>query len=305
MTQKDLISPLSLESNVQLVEEYETEIIIKKFKKSFGIDVSSYFDGLETIQEFECLDSGYHFYYPYNISGKSELYLSLMKLSWYYMPWKWEHGIASKYINRGTQILEVGCGKGDFLKRVSEMGAECTGLELNQDLFEKKTGESVKLLNESIEQHSTDNHGKYDIVCGFQVLEHISNVYPFLESMIKCLRKNGKLIISVPNNDSFPKYNRYNDILNLPPHHMGLWNNKSLRNIPDYFDIELEKVKIEPLQRYHIEWYMSFFKLRYLRKGVLKNDYIIDKIIKTVTFFVKLFAKFIRGHTILVVYTKK
>jgi len=44
-------------------------------------------------------------------------------------------------------------------------------------------------LNETIEGYSEINHGQFDLVCSFQVLEHIPKVYSFLEGKVKALKK--------------------------------------------------------------------------------------------------------------------
>jgi 2-polyprenyl-3-methyl-5-hydroxy-6-metoxy-1,4-benzoquinol methylase len=123
-----------------------------------------------------------------------------------------------------------------------------TGLELNKSAIEtiyKETGHNI--LNETIQQHSFKNKGSYDIVCSFQVMEHIADIKNVIEASILCLKKGGKLIISVPNNES-NLYRYKTHPLNEPPHHVGLWDSKSLKNLELFFNIKLVNLFYEPIE---------------------------------------------------------
>jgi 2-polyprenyl-3-methyl-5-hydroxy-6-metoxy-1,4-benzoquinol methylase len=229
------------------------------------------------------------------------------------MPWKWEHEITSKYILPNFKILEVGCAEGDFMKRIKDsLKVEVTGLELNQKAISLARQNNLNVLPQLIQEHSREFIDYYDVVCSFQVLEHISDVHSFIDNKIKCLKKGGKLIVAVPNNDSFIQFDLEN-ILNLPPHHMGLWNKKSLVNLTKIFPLSVEKIYLEPIQTYHLEW---FHKVTHQRNYRLSQKKFIKLIMNKLPIFLKwrfekLLFKFTKllmpkfGHTILIVYNKK
>ncbi len=302
---KKIISPLTFSNNVTIVEEINADKIIKKYK-GFNIDVSYYFNKTPKIKVIKCNDTGYKFYYPYDITGDSSFYEHFQKFDWYYMPWKWEHEIALKYMNPNIKVLEVGCAKGAFLSRISKIIdlKECIGLELNKSAKIKTDKWEIK--NQSIQDFAKNNSGSFDLVCSFQVLEHISNVYSFLKANIDCLKPSGTLIISVPNNDSFIKYQ--DNCLNMPPHHMGLWDEKSLKSLENIFPIKLLNIHYEELQEYHVEGYVNaIYYSNYLK--------IFDKIIRKINILMGIYRKQVNkiryerkgliGHTILAVYKKE
>lgn len=279
--------------------EIESSKIIGDYKSHFGYDISYLLNDIKQIEIQKCLDTGYRFFYPFNISGDSLFYEHLQSYEWYYMPWKWEHQQALQFIKPNMKVLEVGCGNGLFLKRIKEEKcAICTGLELNKDAVEigKKSG--INILNESIENHSVDHKDEYDIVCIFQVLEHISNVRSFLLSLIRCLKSSGILIISVPNNDSFLNYGE--NILNMPPHHMGLWNKRSLFSLKEYFPIVPEYFFLEPLQNYHKDYFRQT-TLQYINR---KFKIPIDLLDALFPFLIKLLSKNYKAFTIQVIFRK-
>jgi 2-polyprenyl-3-methyl-5-hydroxy-6-metoxy-1,4-benzoquinol methylase len=74
----------------------------------------------------------------------------------------------------------------------------------------------------------TPGEHNYDAVCLFQVLEHMHDISGFFKHVRAFIKPQGKLIISVPNNNPYLYVNDKLHTLNLPPHHMGLWTGSSL-----------------------------------------------------------------------------
>ncbi|MGZ0015675.1 class I SAM-dependent methyltransferase [Yeosuana sp. AK3] len=300
------LSPLTKSSSIEWVKDIRKNEIINDYKKNFNIDVSSYFLEIKKVSVYKCTETGYRFFYPFNLSGDSKFYEHFQKFNTYYMPWKWEHEISKQYIKDGVSLLEVGCAQGAYIKRINELFklGDIVGLELNESV--KGGNEKWSILNKTVQSFSESNKERFDVVCSYQVLEHISDVKSFLEAKIECLKKGGKLIISVPNNDSFIKH--ADNCLNMPPHHMGLWNEQSLRSLEALFPLKVLDVHFEDLQEYHVENYVSAtfyskYPLKLLRKIIRKINKILgihQKLVKNT--FVKR-NKFI-GQTILGVFEK-
>jgi hypothetical protein len=108
----------------------------------------------------------------------------------------------------------------------------------------------------------------------------------------------------VPNNDSFISKAKLS-ILNMPPHHSGLWSEKSLVSISNLFDLVYEKTEIEPLQKYHYGWYLDT-----VLKNQFGNGFIIKAFVSVVLRsglykMMSLFSKKIMGHSIMAIYSKK
>jgi len=297
-------STLAKEANAKLSEIIPVEKLILGYQERFNIDISAYFEGINEINIYECEQTKYRFYYPFGIDGDGKFYEHLQKFDWYYMPWKWEHEKTVQLLNGNEKILEVGSGGLDFVERLSNDGFEITGLEINEESIIKAKNLGLNVLNETVQDHAKSNYKKYDLVCSFQVLEHITEVNSFIKAQIDCLKPGGKLIICVPNNDSFIKLS--NEVmLNYPPHHMGLWNKESLSSLSDLFNLKVDKVFFEPLQEYHLDWYINSNIREKINKNTLKRIVFNKlKIKKLYTYFVKKFSKKIHGHSILMVYTK-
>jgi 2-polyprenyl-3-methyl-5-hydroxy-6-metoxy-1,4-benzoquinol methylase len=302
---KNLESPLTKNKNIKFVKKINKKQIVNAYKK-FNIDVSLFFSIIKEVEIYECNETGYRFYYPFNLSGDSKFYEHFQEFSWYYMPWKWEHEITLKYLSNQIKVLEVGCGQGAFIKKIDELFTlnDIVGLELNESA--KKESKNWRILNQTIQNFSKTNFEAFDLVCSYQVLEHIADVECFLSAKIKCIKKGGKLIISVPNNDSYIK--DADNCLNEPPHHMGLWNKKSLCSLESIFPLKLIDIHYEELQDYHVENYVSAtYYAKYSSKILIK---IVRKIFKIVGLHkskikeVKSKKDNYIGQTVMVVYQK-
>lgn len=303
----EIVSPITKRNNVVFEKEIPTKDIINLYNDQFKIDVSPVFSNLKSIQIYKCLDTGYRFYYPFSISGDDKFYQELEKLPWYYSDDKWEHLIALKYIKKNNKVLEVGCAKGSFLKKIEEKGAIANGLELNTSALTKCQKENLSVYPDSIEDFSKTKHNCYDIVCNFQVLEHVNNVKSFIDSSLETLLPGGLMIISVPNNDSLI-FETNNICLNTPPHHVGLWNMNSLISLQHYFNMTIQSIHLEPMQEGHIGFANKIINKKIKNKLKQKVGILSSLLAKPANRIALLGAsaisKYIIGHSILIVFKK-
>lgn len=296
--------PLCGSENVLLKEEIPTKEILEQYNKVMNIDVTSSLSEYEFIQSYRCSNCKYAFFLPADTAGDDLFYEQLEKFPWYYMEYKWEHRVAEKYIKDGDKVLEVGCARGDFLKRISQdKKVVAEGLELNSLAVKKANEQGLSVHLDTIENFSLQKKDRYDIVCSFQVLEHASNPSSMIRSSIGVLKKDGLLIVGIPNNDSFTSKD-LNPLLNMPPHHMGQYHEATLEKMADIFKIKLEKIETEPLQKYHVSYYIYLYVGQHLKKMGL-----IGKILNKIVFIfaypiLRLLSKSIKGHTMTAVYRK-
>jgi SAM-dependent methyltransferase len=240
-------SPVTLTGGTSLVETIPVPLIVEGYKGLLGMDVGHYFEGLSEIGIYRCHDTGFRFYHPETIFGDAAFYAELQQKDFYYNQWIWEHGKALAQMAPGSKVLEVGCGIGSFIGRLAGEGFDCTGLELNSEAAAVCQQKGLKVYNELLEAHIERHRGQYDVVCAFQVLEHVYDVHSFINCCLQCLKPGGKLIVAVPNNN--PWYYRHDKhhLMNLPPHHSGLWNKESFLQLPRYFPMTAKRIAFEPL----------------------------------------------------------
>jgi len=295
--------PITDSINVKLVQKIETGEIVSLYDL-FGIQTRDIFQGIEHVYKYYSIESGYGFFYPFSIQGKPLLYETLENFEWYYQKEKWEHIKSLELIQPSDKVLEIGCGQGSFLASVKKKcGTEPVGLELNQSAVDRAVSSGLSVFNEEMNKFASSNLEAFDVICFFQVLEHIADPIKFLQEALIMLRNGGRLIISVPDNDSLVNRDDEN-ALNFPPHHMGLWNRKSLTFLSKALPIEIQMTVNEPLQANHVDWYVRTLLKKIFGRHIyyhVISKTIIPSIIKK---RVQANALQIHGHTILAVYKK-
>jgi len=236
-------SPVTGNDHTTLTDTFSCGEVIALYKKQLDMDVSAYFCHGDHFHLFRCDETGYRFYHPKGMDGDGIFYANLQQKlgDGYYHDWKFENQIALELLENHHRVLDIGCGIGKFLSRAKEKAAEVAGLELNEKAVQVCRENGLNVFNELIGDHAKQKLEYYDVVCMFQVLEHIYDVRSFLQESLAALKKGGKLVIGVPNNEPyFQGYDKY-CTLNLPPHHMGLWNKGVFEKMAPMLGLELQK----------------------------------------------------------------
>ncbi len=105
-------------------------------------------------------------------------------------------------IKRETKgsLLEVGCGAGALLCDFTRLGFSAQGLETSTAA--REMGSALAELSSSTHQihgeSSSEWNNTFDILCAFDVLEHIEDDRSALGTWLEWLAPHGRLIISVP-----------------------------------------------------------------------------------------------------------
>jgi SAM-dependent methyltransferase len=146
-------------------------------------------------------------------------------------------------------------------------------IELNESAVKNLTGKGFTVYNELIETFAQTHREQYDVVCFFQVLEHIHDIKSFLDAALLTLKKGGRMIIAVPHNNPYLLRYDINHTLNLPPHHAGLWNQQAFESLQKFFPVKLSNLSIMPVVEYK-EWYRiqkNYYKKTSPLKGQLMS----------------------------------
>jgi len=96
-------------------------------------------------------------------------------------------------------ILELGCGMGDFGQRLSHI-AEYTAAEPDQTSFEiareRITPHGGRVLHG--DQHVVPDGSTFDLVCVFEVIEHIEDDAAQVHEWVRLVEPGGRFMISTP-----------------------------------------------------------------------------------------------------------
>ncbi|GCD78295.1 methyltransferase [Thermaurantimonas aggregans] len=99
-----------------------------------------------------------------------------------------------------VSILDYGCGNGAFLQFVSEKFQRVRGVEFAPEMIAYCNAKGIEVLSES-EFYSTIDC--YEVITLFHVFEHLYEPERYLKHFNKHLKKNGILLIAVPNPESY------------------------------------------------------------------------------------------------------
>lgn len=101
----------------------------------------------------------------------------------------------------GQNVLEVGCGTGNFTTLIAAEGHAVTGCDLHAPYVEIARGRLAAYPNARVlcaDATSADFDGGYDTVVLLDVLEHIEDDIGFLKRLRATLRPGGRIILKVP-----------------------------------------------------------------------------------------------------------
>lgn len=295
-----ITSPLTNNNHVVLESQLSTQQIIDQYHQEFDIDVSNYFSNLKTVDIYQCQDSSLRFYYPFSLAGDGQFYADLARVyKGYYSVWKWEHEKVFQSINSGDKVLEIGCGRGYFLEKLKEKKADAIGLDFNPDAVEYGKEHDILIVDETIALHAQKQAEIYDVVCAFQLFEHVNEVGRFLKDSVACLKKGGILAIGVPNNDSLIfKLDPYHT-LNVPPHHMLLWDARSLAYIATQFNLSIVEISVQPA--HIINRSMAY---RLWLEHMLGRNVLSATVHAATRWFIKRLPVFQQGATVMAIFRK-
>jgi 2-polyprenyl-3-methyl-5-hydroxy-6-metoxy-1,4-benzoquinol methylase len=162
--------------------------------------------------------------------------------------------------NNRSKLLDVGCGRGDFLIRAQYCGYESFGIDFDSATVNIANNRGVSASVAEI--HDLPLDVQYDAIVLSHVVEHVSDPVRLLDDIFKRLKPGGYFYISTPNLNSagrftfgkswrgvdFPRHLQYFNVFNLKK----LLNGSGFERIEQVYDIP-QSVGI----------ILSSFKLRY------------------------------------------
>lgn len=297
-------------NDITILESINTRYLAALYKKRAHVNVESFFNG-DRIEYCNCKKCELKFYWPLQI-GDGKFYDELQQYNGYYLKEKAEFTEAAKFIKKEDSVLEVGCGEGLFQNYIEYKSY--TGLEFSDEAINKARVKGIDVIKQNLEEHAKQNLEKYDVVCYFQVLEHVENPKDFIQNSIVCLKPGGKLILAVPSEDSFIAQ-AVNCYLNMPPHHASRWPDTTLRKLGELFHLTLIQLYHEPLHQRHRFFYVktkiyhvlnSFYKIKYKLIDISMANSFLYAVTWGLSFLLTPFFtnKNIEGQSVMAVYTK-
>lgn len=203
----------------------------------------------------------------YAICGKGGV---LGKMLNYYAPLPIDFRIVGKYATTQSSILDVGCGRGNYVNDLQEIGYEnAEGIDpfINKDILHKSGAKVRKLSIAKVER-------KYDVVLSHHSLEHVPEPLEMLKGIRNCLKDDGVAILTVPvAEDLYRMFNAHCYLIQAPQHFF-LFSLRSIQLLANQADLKIEKTIREIETNY--DWYkFSYLWSRDIATSEINHD--IDK----------------------------
>lgn len=99
----------------------------------------------------------------------------------------------------GKEVCEVGCAFGQFLVRARKRGANVSGVELDAAALPHLRSLGIPATKEF------DRRQRFDVICAFQLIEHLARPQDFVTEASQLLSPDGRLLLALPNGGELEK----------------------------------------------------------------------------------------------------
>ena len=160
-----------------------------------------------------------------------------------------------RYIKGAKKILDAGCGYGEFIK-TNPYGIEIQGIDAMKEGIKKLKAEGYNVKYADLRERLPFKDSEFDTITCFHVLEHLYDPDNMLKEFKRVLKKDGVLLIAVPN-FSFKRF--YGDFTHKRPYpKIALYE---ILNAYKFYNIQI--IKGPHLNQFVGALFFLFPKLRY------------------------------------------
>jgi len=109
------------------------------------------------------------------------------------------HELEKKYKKKG-KILDLGCGTGEFLVAAKECGHDVYGIDISAPMVEHVNNNlQIQAKAGQFQDLDLSDWGEFDVIFSSHVIEHIPCPNVWMECFNKYLKKDGILLLNIPN----------------------------------------------------------------------------------------------------------
>ncbi len=145
---------------------------------------------------------------------------------------------------RNKRIGDIGAGFGLFLEELKKIwpDSDLCAIEPSVDMVKICRDKGLKVVPKMFED-LTDEDGKFDLLCSFELFEHLNKPKVFLEKANSSLEMGGRLLLTTLNGKGFDIQLLWEKHKNVnPPHHLNFINPNSIKIIMDSCGFEVESI---------------------------------------------------------------
>ena len=234
---------------------------------------------------------------PFN-AGNGEFYNLTYGENFSYPEWKWDYEVTVQSIKSikndfsALSVLEIGAGNGFFLDHLLNLGVQKENMYANElssgGCQELKRKGYTTFQHDLSELRPTLIRRKADIICMFQVLEHLDNLHIVFDVFNNISSDDAILYISVPNYHTRSLFDRFFLHFDVPPMHIGRYSRQALAELGAIHGWKIKDFRLQ--QQPYIEKIKKLLFAVYERSSMksipykIKNkmfSYLVKKLVYT------------------------
>lgn len=138
--------------------------------------------------------------------------------------------------SKGNKFIDVGCNVGFAVEAARQIGFDANGIDLDasaikvaNDLFP-----TCCFSNDSLEALARDKK-QYDVIYCSEVIEHLSSLDKFVDSLLTILAPGGVLLLTTPDMGHFALTKDVKKLIKerfiRPPEHLFYFNKQSIKQL--------------------------------------------------------------------------
>lgn len=148
-----------------------------------------------------------------------------------------------RYIPCFTSLLEVGCGRGEYLAKIKNKG-KVLGLERSSSASKAAADLGIDVVVGNIENTATFAPASFDCIYSNHAFEHLTDPEAAMASMERWIKDGGTLFIAIPNIDGVvARLFGRNWYYIGPPLHVTNSTPKGMRSMLARYGFEVEKIE--------------------------------------------------------------
>lgn len=146
--------------------------------------------------------------------------------------------LIEKYHLEGKKFLEVGCGRGEFLKVLTDFPVQAFGVEHRKALVETAVEDGLHVVFGFTETPDTvlGEQGPYDVFLSFNFLEHQPEPGVMLDCIWNNLTEDGMGLVTVPSLEYILQYDGYYELIR---DHIAYYTFGTLRYLMEHHGFEV------------------------------------------------------------------
>lgn len=141
-----------------------------------------------------------------------------------------------RYFERGSKIVDVGCGEGVFLELLETSGFEGLGIDSSEAMVSRAREKGLEVEHADLGDALKNKEAEYGGVFCAHVIEHLPprKALEFISDAVRALRSGGTLVVVTPNFRDIDVMSEkfWLDITHVRPYPLRL-----LREMFEYFDL--------------------------------------------------------------------